>query len=94
MLVGAWFDVEPARADERLGHDEARRAVQSGEIRSLSDILAAIHDRMPGEVVAVELKRDHGRLVYDLKTVDETGRRREFHVDAASATISTEEEDD
>lgn len=94
MFAGAWFGAEPVRADERLGHDEARRAVQSGEIRPLGDILAAIRDRMPGEVVAVELKRDHGRLIYELKTVDGAGRRREFHVDAASATISTEEVDD
>ncbi|MDR3376683.1 MAG: peptidase [Ancalomicrobiaceae bacterium] len=94
MVAGICGGAEPLRADERLGHDEARIAVQNGEIRPLGEILAAIRERLPSEVVAVELKRDHGRLIYELKTVDAAGRRHEFHVDAASATISTNGEDD
>ena len=84
----------PVAAGERLGHDEARRAVERGEIRPLADILAEVRSSLVGEVVGVELKREHRKLIYEFKTVDARGRRLEIYVDAATAAIIKTEEDD
>lgn len=84
----------PATAAERLGHDEARRAVMAGEIRPLGEILARVKPTLSGGVVGVELKRARGHFLYEIKWVDERGRRHETHVDAATGDVVTSEEDD
>lgn len=75
-----------ARADERK-HDEVRHAVERGEIRSLTDILAAVGDKLPGEVVGVEVERKDGHWRYEFRAVDGKGRLFEIYVDARNATI-------
>ncbi len=74
------------RAD---GHeqDELRQAVERGEIRSLADILAAVRDKLPGEVAGVEVERKGGHWIYEFRVVDRNGRLFEVNVDARSATI-------
>ena len=76
----------PARAD---GHeqDELQQAVQRGEIRSLAEILAAIRDRLPGDIASVEVERKDGHWIYEFRVVDGGGRLFEVRVDARSAAI-------
>jgi len=74
------------RADERK-HDEVRRAVERGEIRPLADILAAIRDKLPGQVAGVEVERKNDRWLYEFRVVDSKGRLFEVYVDARGATI-------
>lgn len=76
-----------AGAAERRDHDAARRAVQAGEIRPLAEILAQIRDKLPGEVVGVEVERRNDRWLYELRTVDRAGRLFEVHVDGNSGSI-------
>jgi uncharacterized membrane protein YkoI len=64
-----------------------REAVQRGEIRPLAEILAAIRDKLPGEVVGVEIERKRERWLYELRVVDRQGRLFEVHVDARNAVI-------
>jgi uncharacterized membrane protein YkoI len=80
-----------SRADER-DRDEVRRAVQRGEIRSLADILAAVRDKLPGEIVGVEAERKDGRWLYEFRVVDGKGRLFEVYVDARTATIERTKE--
>ena len=72
---------------ENRKHDEVRHAVERGEIRSLAEILAAIGDRLPGEVAGVEIEREDGRWVYEFRVVDSKGRLFEV-----SGTIERTEE--
>lgn len=81
----------PLRADERQ-RDEVRHAVERGEIRSLADILAAIGDKLPGEVAGVEVERKDGRWLYEFRVVDGKGRLFEVYVDARTATIEQTKE--
>lgn len=83
-----------AAAGDGLGHDEARRAVERGEIRPLAEILDTIRPELAGTVVGVELKRGRRGLVYEFKTLDGDGRRREIYVDAATARVRKIEDDD
>jgi uncharacterized membrane protein YkoI len=68
-------------------HDRARAALERGEVRPLAEILAAAAAEVPGEVVELELEREHGRWVYELKVIAPDGRVLEVMVDAASARV-------
>jgi uncharacterized membrane protein YkoI len=69
------------------GRNELRRDVERGEARPLSEILAAVGAKYPGEVVKVEVERHDGRWMYELRVLDGKGRIFEIHVDARTAAI-------
>ncbi len=77
----------PARADDDEDHDLARDLYEHGEILSLPDILRLVAERVPGEVIAVDLVRDGERWVYRLQIVTGDGRRLRIDVDAARASL-------
>lgn len=68
-------------------HDDARRAVEAGEIRSLADILNVVKGKLRGDVVGVKLEREAGAWVYEFRVVDDKGRLFEIHVDARSGEV-------
>jgi uncharacterized membrane protein YkoI len=72
---------------EARDHDAVRHAVERGEIRSLSDILAAVRGKLPGEVVGVEIEQKNGRWLYEFRIVDGQGRLLEAIVDARTGEI-------
>ncbi|GEO99713.1 PepSY domain-containing protein [Methylobacterium haplocladii] len=74
--------------------EQARQAVERGEIRSLDEILAAARKAVPGDVVALELKRKDERWLYEIKILTAEGKRREVKVDASSLAILGQEDDD
>jgi uncharacterized membrane protein YkoI len=64
------------------------QSIQRGEIRPLSEVLSAIHDKLPGVVTKAEIERKHGRWLYELDVIDRnTGREFEVEVDGRSAEI-------
>ncbi|MER2266961.1 PepSY domain-containing protein [Methylobacterium oxalidis] len=65
----------------------ARQALERGEIRPLDQVLRAARERVPGEVVKVELEREDGRWVYEIKILTESGKRREVEIDANSLEV-------
>jgi hypothetical protein len=67
--------------------NELHREVERGEVRPLSDILAVVRKRLPGDVVKIEVERRDGRWLYEIRVVDDKGRVFEVHVDASNATI-------
>ncbi len=84
VAAGAIGAPSPACARD---HDEARQAVERGEIRPLVEILAAVRGKLPGEIVRVELERKNGRWLYEFRIVDHQGRVFEVLVDARTAEI-------
>ncbi len=74
--------------------DDARRALQAGEIRPLEEVLAAARAAVPGEVVKLDLKRDNGRWVYELKILTASGKRREVEIDGRSLAVVDDDDDD
>lgn len=76
----------PSRADDK-DHERARHALQAGQVmplRTLLDRLAATH---PGEVLEVELERDEGRWIYELKLLQPGGELRKLKLDARSGEL-------
>jgi len=88
-LVGAGL----ARADDdrREDHEDARRALEGGEVRPLAEIRGLVAGRIGGRVVGVELEHSGGRYVYEFKVIAPDGRLLEIYVDARTgATLRSE----
>lgn len=73
-------------------HDQAHRAVQSGEALPLFDILARVRSQLGGEIVGVAFRRKRNRWIYEFKVIEPRGQLMEVYVDAASAEILKREE--
>jgi uncharacterized membrane protein YkoI len=81
----------PGHADEqrdnRRDHDRARRALEAGEILPLKTVLEKVDRDSPGQVMEVELERDKGRWVYEIKVLRPGGSLVKLRVDARDGTI-------
>jgi uncharacterized membrane protein YkoI len=78
---------EPSDLRDRASHDQARRAFQQGQIRSLSDLMAELRPELGGEIIEVELKKERGTYYYKFKVLDPNGRLGELSVDAATGKV-------
>jgi uncharacterized membrane protein YkoI len=76
-----------AQAGDSGGHDRARRALESGEILPLREILGRVERDTPGQVIEVELEREAGRWVYEIKLLAAAGAIVELEVDARDGTV-------
>lgn len=80
----------PAQADGDRGehdHDRARAAVQAGQALPLKAVLERLAREHPGEVLEVELERDDGRWIYEIKLLQAGGRLVRLELDAATGTV-------
>ncbi|NEX20170.1 peptidase M4 [Thiorhodococcus mannitoliphagus] len=68
-------------------HDRARHARERGEVRPIEEILAATRAAVPGEIIGLELEREHGHWVYEIKVITQDGRLLEVMVDGADARV-------
>ncbi len=84
-----WFTVAvaPTGAHERE-QDHAYKASRSGQILSLETILEKLRPTIGSEIVGIETESEHGALVYEIRYLDSTGRRREIHIDARTGEPS------
>ena len=87
VLALAWAASLPVHAPEREDHDRARAAVQAGEVLPLPELLARVQRSQPGRVLDVELEREDGRWLYELKLLRADGQRLKLLVDARSGEV-------
>jgi uncharacterized membrane protein YkoI len=73
--------------DNDYGHEAAQRARAAGEIAPLSEIIDRVRKAHEGEVVGVELEREGGRWIYEIKLITPRNRYLEIYVDARSRAI-------
>lgn len=91
--IGAWALVAcsllsiPAAADGPGDHERARAALQAGEILPLQKVLDRVQRSHPGDVLEVELEREGGRWVYELKLLQRGGSLLRLDVDARTAEV-------
>ena len=74
-----------SRADDDDDHDQARAALERGEVKPLAEVLALL--KLDGEIVSTEFEHDDDRWIYEIRLIDPSGRMVELHVDAATARI-------
>ena len=68
-------------------HDKARAALIAGEIQPLPKILQQVAQKHPGDVLEVELEREGGRWLYELKILQSDGKILKLDVDAKDASV-------
>ncbi|NIC40041.1 PepSY domain-containing protein [Aquabacterium sp. A08] len=78
VAPGAWADSD---------HDRARAALVAGEVLPLAEVLQRVARQHPGHVLEVELEREHGRWVYELKLLQADGGVLKLEVDARDGTV-------
>lgn len=90
LLAAAAWSVLPARADS--DHDRARAAVVAGEVLPLPVILERVGRDHPGTVLEVDLERDKGRWIYELKLLRTDGGVLRLDVDASDGAVLRQRE--
>lgn len=68
-------------------HELARRALEAGEVLSLRSVLEKVERDFPGEVIEVELEREDGHWIYEIKLLRRGGGLLKLKVDARDATV-------
>lgn len=88
LVAAAALVAGRAYADSRaMQQDALRRAVENGEARPLSEIMAEARGKVPGEIVGVKVEYEHSRWVYEFRVIDGKGRLIEVYVDAKTGDI-------
>lgn len=85
LLAGVAWPL--ARAGDRHDHERARAAVQAGEVLPLATVLERLQRTHPGQVLELELEREHERWVYDIKLLQPNGQLVKLRVDARTAQV-------
>ncbi len=67
--------------------DCAREALLKGEIRPLTEVLKAVREKVPGDIIEIELDREDGMWVYEVKVLPPSGRRKKLEIDARTLDI-------
>ena len=91
-LLAAVLAAPPATADGRRDHERARAAVQAGEVMPLAKVLERLAATHPGQVLEVELEleRDEGRWLYEVRLLHRDGRLMKLKLDARTAKVLSE----
>lgn len=76
-----------ARAEHHSDSERARAALESGEVRPLSELLARVESRYAGRVIETELEQEHDRWIYEFKLLPEEGHVFTVKLDASSGEV-------
>lgn len=68
-------------------HDRARQAVEAGDVMPLRTILERVEREYPGQVMEVELDRENGEWVYEVKLLRKGGALMKLKILARDGTI-------
>jgi uncharacterized membrane protein YkoI len=86
LAWASWWAMPVAQADDG-DHERARAAVRSGEVLPLPELLSRLQPAWPGQVLELELEREDGRWIYELKLLQPGGQVVKLDVDARTAAV-------
>lgn len=75
----------PSQADD--DHERSRKALLAGEVLPLRVILESVEKNHPGQVLEVELERDQGLWIYEIKLLSADGRLVKLYVNGKDGSI-------
>jgi uncharacterized membrane protein YkoI len=87
LILAGLILANPSLADDRHDHDRARQALEAKEILPLRTLLARIERQHPGQIMEVELEREHGRWRYEIKLLRKDGALVKLEVDAQNGNL-------
>ena len=68
-------------------HDKARKALESGQVLPLQQILQKISKDYPAQVIEVELERKSNGWIYEIKQLTADGSISKLEVDAKTGIV-------
>ena len=74
-------------AADNADHERARQAVEAGDVLPLRTILDRVERDYPGKVMEVELDREKGEWVYEIKLLRKGGALMKLKIHARDGTI-------
>jgi len=74
-------------AGDGSDHDRARQALEAGEVLPLRTILERVEREHPGQVMEVELDREQGEWLYEVKVLRVGGALVKLKIDARNGTV-------
>ena len=86
LLLGLCAPVV-ARDGMKDDHERARAAVQAGEILPLTVLLERLQRTYPGQVLELELEREDGRWIYEVRLLQPNGQLLRLELDARTAQV-------
>ncbi|OAD39412.1 hypothetical protein LPB72_21595 [Hydrogenophaga crassostreae] len=76
-----------AQASSRDDHERAHSAVQAGEVMPLEQVLERVARDQPGQVLKIELEREDGLWIYEVKVLRADGQLVKLLLDARTADV-------
>ena len=76
-----------SNAADNSDHERARQAVEAGDVLPLRTILDRVEREYPGQVMEVELDREVGEWVYEIKLLRKGGVLMKLKIQARDGTI-------
>lgn len=86
-LLWAALALPGARASDKLDHERARAAVQAGQALPLPKLLERLQRTHPGRVLELELEREDGRWIYEVKLLQTNGQLLKLELDAGTGQV-------
>jgi len=77
----------PVRAGDDISQNEIRELVKRGELLPLESILSLYPEKQYGKLLDLEAEREHGTIIYELKTLRADGRVTELKIDARDGSL-------
>lgn len=77
----------PAWPGDEPDHERARAAVAAGNVLPLATGLAKLQRSHPGQVLDLELEKEDGRWVYEIKLLQANGQLVKLEMDAATGEL-------
>lgn len=87
LTLSIGFAVSSASARDSDDHDRARAAVQAGEVLPLAQVIERLQRTHPGQVLELELEREDGRWIYEVKLLQADGQLLKLELDARTADV-------
>jgi uncharacterized membrane protein YkoI len=74
-------------AADNADHERARQAVEAGDVLPLRTILDRVEREYPGQIMEVELDREKGEWIYEIKLLRKGGALMKLKIQARDGTI-------
>ena len=86
-MMLAMLGTRVSYAADNADHERARQAVEAGDVLPLRTILDRVEREYPGQVMEVELDREKGEWVYEIKLLRKGGALMKLKIQARDGTI-------
>ncbi|MDX9968020.1 MAG: PepSY domain-containing protein [Hydrogenophaga sp.] len=87
LAAGATFACPLLQASDRGDHEEARQALERGQVLPLRTVLDQVERSYPGQVLKVEFEHDDGRYIYEIGLLQPDGRMVRLEIDAVDGRV-------